>query len=74
MDTPTRVIRWLFIVAFVLLCWAVFVACDESMITGPCLIGDVNGDGAVNVIDAQQIQRWSLGLDVAFPVGEPVTC
>jgi hypothetical protein len=35
---------------------------------GTGLLGDVTGDGAVNVIDAQQILRWSLGLSVSEAV------
>lgn len=31
------------------------------------LWGDVNGDGAVNIIDAQQVARHSVGMSVADP-------
>lgn len=31
---------------------------------GTGVLGDVTGDGAANIIDAQQIARWSVGLSV----------
>ena len=34
---------------------------------GAGLWGDANGDGTVNIIDAQQIARFSVGLSVANP-------
>jgi hypothetical protein len=37
----------------------------------PCgsgFLGDVTGDGNVNIIDAQQIARWSVGLSVSATV------
>lgn len=37
---------------------AAFASCGSG------LLGDVTGDGTVNVIDAQQIARWSVGLTV----------
>ena len=33
----------------------------------PSVWGDANADGAVNIIDAQQIARYAVGLTVAFP-------
>ncbi|MEJ2206613.1 MAG: dockerin type I domain-containing protein, partial [Gemmatimonadota bacterium] len=36
------------------------------------LLGDVTGDGAVNIIDAQQIARWSVGLTVLPQVYERI--
>ncbi len=38
----------------------------------PTLSGDVTGDSNVNIIDAQQVARFSVGLNVVFPIGEPV--
>lgn len=53
-------------------------ACDEGTTEPdpdpPRLLGDVTGDGIVDVRDAQQIARWSLGEPVAYPIGEPLIC
>jgi len=35
---------------------------------GSGFLGDVTGDGNVNIIDAQQIARWSVGLNVSATV------
>jgi hypothetical protein len=33
--------------------------------SAPGVLGDANGDGVVNIIDAQQVLRFSAGLSVA---------
>ncbi|HRN53020.1 MAG TPA: Ig-like domain-containing protein, partial [Gemmatimonadaceae bacterium] len=39
----------------------------QACVAPPGNWGDVNGDGNVNIIDAQQIARYSVSLDVARP-------
>lgn len=39
----------------------------QACVVPPGNWGDVNGDGNVNIIDAQQIARYSVSLDVARP-------
>lgn len=51
--------------------------CDEGPTEpGPPmhLLGDITGDGVVNIIDAQQLVRWVQVGEAGFPIGEPVAC
>ena len=40
---------------------------DEQM-----MLGDVDGDGEVTVLDATFIQRYATKAKVPYPIGEPV--
>lgn len=49
-------------------------ACTDGLAQAPTdvLLGDVTGNGVVSVIDAQQVARYSDGLPVIYPIGEPI--
>ncbi len=36
------------------------------------LLGDASGDDAVDIVDAQQVARYSVGLDVQYPERMPI--